>query len=140
MQVKIMRGIPRSGKTTYVKKNFPGSIVITADSYHMVDGEYKYNPANNQLAHNACLGSFAHAIVSGYHGTIVVDNTNVRMFEIAPYYRLAEAFNYDVEIIWLVVSPQAAFERDPNKVPLEQIIKMHNNFEPLLPWWKVKIV
>ena len=140
MKVVIMRGAPGSGKSTWVKKNLPGAEVFSADSYFMQDGEYKFDPARLPQVHDTCLRSFLLAVWHPKDRDIVVDNTNTKAFEIAPYYRLAEAFGYGVEVVWVVAPAEVCKARNVHNVPPATIDAMVNGVEPLPPWWKVKVV
>lgn len=142
LPIKIMRGIPGCGKSTWVETNCPGAIVCSADLFHIdkATGQYKYDQSKAGEAHNWCLQTFAQAVMWQAGKPIVVDNTNVKLFEIAPYYRLAEALGYDVEIIQFFCDPEVGFKRTLHAVPMQTIQLMAKSFEPLPPWWKVRYV
>lgn len=139
-KVTIMRGIPGSGKSTWMQMNLFGH-VVSADYYftNPVTGEYHFNPEQLPNAHNACLKDFIDHL-QRERDHIIVDNTNVRTFEIAPYYRLAEVFGYEVEIVWLVCDPAVAVARGVHGVPENLVRTMSVSFEPLPAWWNVRIV
>lgn len=102
MRIILMSGIPGSGKSTYVQKHFPGAFIVSADSYFMKNGEYKFDATKLSLAHGACLQSYASALVNPWIGepqTMVVDNTNVTALELAPYVALANAYGHKPEIV-----------------------------------------
>lgn len=137
--ITIMRGIPGSGKTTWVKKHRKGAHVVSADDYFMQGGQYCFSPALLGEAHKECLRKFVKLLLEGYKD-IVVDNTNVRAHEIAPYYRLAEAYERPVEIVWCLAHPADAAARNIHGVPHETVHKMALSFESLPPGWVAAIL
>lgn len=139
-RVTIMRGIPGSGKSTLARDIDPKALIVSADHYHMVDGVYQFKKENASAAHNDCLKKFITATLTPEVQHIIVDNTNVKVFEIAPYYRLAETMGFEVQIIWILCPPVVGVERTKHGVPLETIAAMANGFEPLPPWWNLKIL
>lgn len=140
----IMRGIPGAGKSTWLRDNAPLTVVFSADSFHTdSDGVYRYDPAKAGAAHDACLKGFTDWLVyaDGQPQTdVAVDNTNTTLAEIAPYYRLAEAFGLDVEVVWVVADPRLAAERGRHAVPAATVARMAMSVEPLPPRWKVRYV
>ena len=124
-----MRGCSGSGKSTWIRNNYPDATVVSAD--HIL-GE----------AHNQCLRKFVGLCEQNDYGVIIVDNTNIQVYEITPYYRIAEAFGWEVEIVCLMVHPDIAFKRNIHNVPEEIIHKMARNLleVKLPPWWKERVI
>lgn len=161
MKVLIMRGLPGSGKSTYLKCNvlsgFQGAdcVVCSADDYHMKDGKYQFNPTNVGKAHDACLEKFLNTILdvardrgtqkfADYLGVpyLIVDNTNTSVWEIAPYYRLAELHGIPVQILRFEIDPWAACKRNQHQVPAERIFRMYDTLrtERLPSHWIEKVI
>lgn len=139
--VIIMRGLPGSGKTTWVRDNAPGdAIIVSADTYFMQNGRYQFDPSKIAEAHNDCLRRFVAALQERTSPTIVVDNTNLRVTEIAPYYRLAEAFGYTPIVVWVHQHPDACANRNIHNVPRDAILKMMTATEALPNWMNVEHV
>lgn len=141
MQVKIMRGMPGSGKTTYAKKNYPGAVYCSADDYHTgTDGIYRFVPANTPRAHQACLRKFLDAVRDGCE-LVVVDNTNTQAWEIATYYRLAELFDYEVEIVHARCPLEVCLQRQTHNVPILTMFRMWQALSVSLPphWREVDV-
>ena len=142
-KVWIMRGIPGCGKDTFIK-NFLmerySPVVLCADDFHMRDGKYNWRPENAKAAHDQVLKQFVTLTQGHAANCIVVNNTNIRMFEIAPYYRLAEAFHYEVEIIQFLCHPALGTKRNVHNVPSATIEQMARNIEPLPTWWNVNYI
>ena len=138
-----MRGIPGSGKSTYVREKLweefevpmPSRVpvVCSADTFHMVDGEYKFDPKNIQKAHRACLKAFIDACRKS-SPLVIVDNTNTQQWEYAQYVNIAQAFEYDVKIVEFRITATQSHERNIHRVPLDTIEKMQERFQPVLKW------
>lgn len=139
--IAIMRGIPGSGKSTWAKRNWPEARVCSADHFftNRTTGDYEFDPARIGEAHNDCLRRFLGYLVAG-HNYIVVDNTNLRVFEFAPYYRLAEMMGFGVQIVQINCDPQTAFERGRHGVPLDKIEAMWKSMEPIPHHWNAVCV
>lgn len=140
--VKILSGIPGSGKSHYAR-GFPDATVCSADDYFMRGGVYDFRPAELPNAHAECLAKFHDAVRAG-HEVVIVDNTNVTPWEIAPYYAFAEVKrlikgNVNVEIIRFTCDPFVAFRRCVHDVPLPVIMRMHRTLltTELPPHWRV---
>jgi hypothetical protein len=69
---------------------------------------------------------------------IVVDNTNIRIEEVAPYVSVAQAFGYEVEIVVIdslkthTLKDLAA--RNVHGVPYESLVRMESNWDTQFPW------
>ncbi len=142
MKCYIMRGIPGCGKDRWIRQNLGISnpFVCSSDSFFVgSDGIYRFDRALLSETHNRCLQAF-HNAISDQAPLVVVNNTNLRVYEIAPYYRLAEALGYDVEIIHLLCDPLTAFQRNIHAVPLETVEQMLRAIEPIPSWWRQTVV
>lgn len=149
MKVIIMQGLSGSGKSTYIKNNYPEAVVCSADHYFYScndKGEevYSFNFAKLGAAHQACFKKFIMLLQSNIASTIVVDNTNSTAVEISPYYLAAEAYGADVEIILINCDPVIAANRNKHGTPIKTIEAMSkrlmnfNNYKP--SWWKQTVI
>lgn len=143
MKATILRGIPGSGKSTYVKAIGPSASVVSADHYFEKSGTYQFNPAKLPEAHGECLRKFVEAL-QAKASHVVVDNTNTSVAEVAPYAALALAYGAELEIVTFQVDPVVAAARNVHGVPatgVEAMAKrLNDETSRLPPWWPQRTV
>ena len=149
--VRIYRGLPGSGK------DYHCTGTLTTDQgvklYEMFSADlfwgpkYEFDPKRIGEAHAWCYFSylqFLHAYKEMFDyldkvhiNYLVVNNTNIRAYEIAPYVQAANAYELTHEIITLVCDPKVACERNIHKVPANVIFSMYQGLleERLPPFW-----
>jgi hypothetical protein len=139
----IMRGIPGGGKTTWVSnleateyRNGQRWRFCSADHFHFVNGVYEFKPNNLIPAHAQCWDNFDKATSKGWD-VVVVDNTNLWVWELAPYYRVAEMRGYDATVVQMVTPFEVAAARQTHGVPPNRLWEAYQTFvsERLPPHW-----
>lgn len=142
MIVRILRGLPGCGKSSYIQERCwdTTSVVCSADDYFGKDYKTEFDPKKLPEAHMACFRLFDEHV--RLHRDVTVDNTNLSMYELAPYYRLAELFTTDVRIITIHCDPVVAWRRNVHGVSLTKVLEMHRRMEAceIPPWWKHEII
>jgi len=131
----ITRGLPGSGKSTYIKKNYPDVVACSADNAFMKNGVYQFDASRIKEAHQSCMKQFLSAMIRR-DPLVVVDNTNISLWEASPYVAVAEACGYAVCFVRFDVSVETAAARNVHGVPHDRIKAMAQRFERSLPWWE----
>lgn len=139
-RVIVLRGLSGSGKSTVALQhaaNVPGAIIVSSDAYFMVGGEYKFDFDKLNEAHGSCFRAFM-AAIENEAPLIIVDNTNARAVEIAPYMLAGGAYGYDCSVLTVACDPEVAAARNVHNTPRDIVMEMAERLkaEPLPPWWK----
>lgn len=139
MRVLILRGISGSGKTTYASK-VRNALVVSADDYFTYEGVYRFDPRKLPAAHAQCLKRYMH-IVLHYpiddDLVLVVDNTNTKLLEVAPYIAIAQAHGIDIEVRIFPMGPEQAIKQGVHGVPYDVLTRQWRNLENSYKEWPV---
>lgn len=144
--VHILIGPSGSGKSTWAKAFCEHKVgcaiyVCSADRFHMVQVEedgyvrevYKFDPSKAAMAHSQCMNEFLKAIASPDIDHVIVDNTNISLWERQNY--IQAAFNAGCQLefeIWLVNTIdeiKLCAKRNVHGVPLGVIADMALRFD-----------
>ena len=137
-KVVIMRGPSGAGKSTYIKKNFSGAVVVSADQFfEKVDAEgnlfYDFDIEKLGEAHANCQLRFVEHL-QGRVDCIVVDNTHIHKWEYAGYKAIAKLAGYEVKIIefcpTMIHEIKTCITRNAHRVPADIVARMCVEFEP----------
>lgn len=97
----LLRGLPGSGKTDFafdLWEAMPATI-CSADLYMVDDdGEYEFTPTKLQDCHDMCWFDFTMAMDND-ENCIVVDNTNVEVWEYQKYIDEGQKAGYIVRVL-----------------------------------------
>lgn len=142
MKAVIVSGVSGSGKSSWIKAQpwFDNASVHSADDFFIKDSTYQFDANKLDEAHSQCLRGFVEECKEAPLTTVlVVDNTNLASEEIAPYYSVARAYGYEVELITLHIDVYTAAERNAHGVSLRTIEHMYKKLhERRLPhFWKM---
>lgn len=92
----LMRGLPGSGKTTLALKMCGATgVILSADHFFYQDGRYSFDKARLSEAHEWNKRRAKQAMQEG-HTPVIIDNTNVEVWEMMPYVALALRSKYHV--------------------------------------------
>lgn len=140
----IMRGLPGSGKSYWVRRYLESLSIEAAiaakqhgyfstDSYFESNGKYRFVGAKLAEYHQLNLTAFIVAL-SQNQPIVICDNTNMAHWEFAAYKAAAKSHGYQVREM-LIGDPkdelhqQLCAQRNQHGVPLTQIQKMAQSFE-----------
>ena len=133
VQLKVIRGIPGSGKSYLSAKlgKEIDAVVISTDDFFMVNGEYKFDYRYISVAHKWCHGIVAYNLMRGK--SVIVNNTFTCAWEIVPYIDMA----HQLGIVWEILEPttkwrynvEECVKRNTHNVPEATIQKMMDRFE-----------
>jgi predicted kinase len=140
MYVTILSGISGAGKDCYITSHFGDRkvTVVSADDYFMHEGQYRFYASDLGKAHAQCMRNFCYAVDRGVR-EIVVNNTNLTAIEIAPYYAVAMAYRYRVELVTIVRSAEVCAARNVHGVPLATCQRMAETLanREIPPYWEI---
>ncbi|XP_034481675.1 uncharacterized protein LOC117787295 isoform X2 [Drosophila innubila] len=138
----IMRGAPGSGKSTLAKSLLQQSrlldqythqdFVFSSDDYFLTRRGYEFNPTLLPDAHEWNKRRVNQKAVSGW-SPIIVDNTNMMIWEMLPYVQIAVQHGYILELLepqtnWCKSAGKLA-QRNTHQVPKESIQRMLDRYE-----------
>ncbi len=120
-QLTLIRGLPGSGKST-LAKTFD-AVHLEADMYFVnKQGEYQFDPRLLKKAHLWCQEQCRYFLSRGEN--VVVANTFIRQWEMAPYRKLASLYNAK-----LVIKVCRGEYNNVHNVSLSAIAKMKKNWQ-----------
>jgi predicted kinase len=139
-KVIIMRGLPGSGKSHYVRENYADAYVCSADLFFerlaLKEGktyEEVFQPWMLSKAHADCLHEFIIALAAN-EPVVIVDNTSTTLWEYENYIGIATTLaDYAVEIIEVPCPDKATLKkfhgRNTHGVPWDSMKAMHSRWE-----------
>ena len=121
----IVRGASGSGKSTFVKKNFPTYNHFEADMYFVDNqGNYCFDSSKKKQAHEYCQIETLKSLQNC--NNTVVSNTFIKTWEVDVYLKIAKQTNAKIEIYRLTTQ-----FKNTHNVPEEIVNRMIANIEPI---------
>ncbi|RXG70025.1 2',3'-cyclic-nucleotide 3'-phosphodiesterase [Armadillidium vulgare] len=135
----ILRGLPGSGKSTiakHIERKHISCRICSADNFFMKDGEYVYDRSLIKEAHAQCQENAIKAVEEQI-SVVVIDNTNLKLWEMNFYLNLAKKFHY----VPLIIESKTPWRTDISQLVSktlhdidENIIELKkNDSDELLP-------
>ncbi len=148
----IMRGIQGSGKSTWalntikeLRKEGVHVRTVSSDHGHInSDGNYEFKPEKINEAHLQCFSGFLFYLKQESDmglgpEVLIVDNTNIALWEMTPYVMLAKAYGVPkIEIVQMSTPLKTCLESQIHGVPEEQVEgKYYSLDNNPIPHWLV---
>ncbi|KAK3885567.1 hypothetical protein Pcinc_010233 [Petrolisthes cinctipes] len=130
----IMRGLPGSGKTTMAKrlKGRTGVILSTDDFFCDKQGNYTYDSSRIGAAHEWNKRRTIQRLQED-RSPVIIDNTNLQVWEMLPYVKLAVQYSYEVELLEVDTSwklnPKELAWKNMHGVPKDKITEMKQRYQ-----------
>jgi predicted kinase len=129
-QAVVMQGVSGSGKSTYINRKLRHYEVVSADNFFInEDGVYQFNVRLLADAHAACMRDWLEMLYQ-QEPKICCDNTNLSLWEMAPYVMSANAMGYEVRVI-----RASGNFKNVHGVPEEAVAAMRRRMEAPPPFW-----
>ncbi len=85
----LVRGLPGSGKTTFVANMMvENSVEFSADDFMYADGQ-EFDPARLAECHKKCQNAVRTVLAENSNATVFVHNTFTQTWEMEPYFQIA---------------------------------------------------
>lgn len=147
-RVLIGRGLPGSGKSHHLVPLVPSEFYFSTDLFW--GPNYNFDPTKLKEAHGWTFYQYLTTLRKVMMETnpdqrpplLIVDNTNISAYEIAPYVQAATAYGLEHEIRTMWCDPIIAFQRHQHKVPPQVFMKMYQKLltEELPPFWNHNVI
>ena len=130
----IVRGLPGTGKSSFVQKQLGGMLQIENDQV-WIDPEGKYNYIEGDQSRELVRDYTKHMVTAAMQKKVNLAVSRVNMSErsVRELVELAKAFDYDFKI-WLMDKNNTNMFSNVHNVPDKSIAFMTEHFDHILPW------
>ena len=139
MTLHIVRGLPGTGKSTFVQKKFGGMLQIENDQVWISsNGKYIYidEPNSRQVVKDYVKHMVMAAMQK--HVNLAVSRVNMSYDSVAELVDLAKSSNYDFKI-WRMDESNQEFFHNVHDVPDKAMEFMKKHFVKTLPWKQIVV-
>lgn len=132
LYLRIMRGLPGSGKTTLANKlaTLHNAVVFSADDFHIINGVYKWNKQLAPTAHHKNMTRTLDALRSGI--SVYYDNINTTYWDFFQVAINAHQIGAKIEFIYPSLpwsdSVEECHRRSSHAIDLTVIRKINDKF------------
>lgn len=122
MRMILVRGLPGSGKTTFVKRSYPNLLHVESDMLTVVNGKYDFVAEKLKERHATCISIASLALLCG--SDVVVSNTFTTLKEMAPYLDAAKKSKAEIIVIKMTGNYTSV-----HNVPADVLQRMQERWE-----------
>jgi predicted kinase len=130
-ELYLIRGIPGSGKSTFAHHVWNDYAICEADKFfYDKEGNYNFDASKLRQAHEWCRNEVEirmkdNVVNPQYYPEIAVSNTFTQEWEMEPYFKLAEQYEYKV-FSFIIENRHGG--KNVHGVPDEKIEQMKSRF------------
>lgn len=124
----LVRGLPGCGKSTFaeiISENGKYPVHSIDEYFTNENGEYHFEFQNNHIAYKNCE-TITEKSMQTNREKIIVDNTFTLDWEIEPYFKLAQKYNYNVFVLTVENRHNG---KNKHNVSEEQLLKMAEKYK-----------
>eukprot|EP00112_Aurelia_sp_Birch-Aquarium-sp1_P002102 Seg1229.2 transcript_id=Seg1229.2/GoldUCD/mRNA.D3Y31 product="2' 3'-cyclic-nucleotide 3'-phosphodiesterase" protein_id=Seg1229.2/GoldUCD/D3Y31 len=139
----FLRGLPGSGKTTIAKEIAiiygHNAAICSADDYTVnEEGAYQWRQSEYEQTHKLCLEK-ARSLCEEARNVIIIDNTNIYLDKVQPYFKLC----FDYDYIAVIIEPSTPWKYDVEELARrsehtasqEIISELKSCLKPIIPYF-----
>lgn len=130
--ITILCGFPGCGKSTFLDKNHPDSIIISPDDFRLaLTGKEYFGPAEDSVWSHVKIA--ARVLAGIRKKPIIIDATHLTKGSRGQWVRLAQDIGVPINCLWLDTPFEVCLERNLRRqrvVPEDVMNRMRDTFEP----------
>lgn len=122
----LVRGLPGSGKTTFVANMMvENSVEFSADDFMYADGQ-EFDPARLAECHKKCQNAVRTVLAENSNATVFVHNTFTQTWEMEPYFEIADETD---TLVHTIVVENRHGNSSVHNVPENTMSRMRQRFD-----------
>jgi predicted kinase len=119
IRLTLMAGLPRSGKSTWAKKNSKNDIIICPDRIRKLIFGHQFHENAEDFIWAYAKGMAKLILEQGKN--VIIDATNLHYNARREWYRIANNFCASIRVIWIKTSLRECYKRNQKSIKQEQL-------------------
>lgn len=125
-------GLPRSGKSTYIKKHIKNDVIVCPDRIRKLIFGHQFHKEAEDFVWAYAKGMAKLILEQGKN--VLIDATNINLYSREQWYRIAKDYNAKIRVIWIKTSLKECIKRNAKspegeRLPEDMLIRMAQAFE-----------